>query len=536
MKLLKIFLIACVVVLSTFAFSACGSKKVKWSEWECIIAPTCSSQGVEARTSNKGKTEMRAIDIDSTAHTACYCWITVVAASCEEEGQEKMICMDCGGAETRQINAIGHLWSDWLVTKNATCETAGFQKRLCVGCANIDTQSIPAIGHTWSNWSVVTAATCDENGKEKRICAECNSKETNQIPATGHAWSNWSVVTAATCNENGEEERVCVECSSKETNQIPVIYHVWSDWSVATAPTCTEDGEEERLCAGCDNRETNLLPAMGHEWEDWSIIKSATCTKSGKEYRTCSMCQEKEVSIIPSLGGHEWSEWQVSVPATCKKVGKESKTCAACTKTENRTIPALGHNFVLEQVAPTCESNGFDKYTCANCGFSYRRNKVEALGHDWTDWSIVEHPTRDTDGNEQRTCNNCSESETIVLPSIIKRLSAAAEEFIEAVQQDVASLGNSSRFYFNPANYTELEITSKSTSLVSSGNGSSSIVNGLINLSNFNNQSQATVKLTVILMLEGVKCEVVINLDINYASESGGYNWALAQSSFEIQN
>lgn len=44
------------------------------------------------------------------------------------------------------------------------------------------------------------------------------------------------------------------------------------------------------------------------------------------------------------------------------------------------TVKECPHNYELTTVAPTCTSKGYDLYTCAYCGDSYKENYVDALG------------------------------------------------------------------------------------------------------------------------------------------------------------
>ena len=39
-----------------------------------------------------------------------------------------------------------------------------------------------------------------------------------------------------------------------------------------------------------------------------------------------------------------------------------------------------------------------------------------ALGHDWSEWIVVKEPTAEAEGEEQRTCRRCGETETRSIP------------------------------------------------------------------------------------------------------------------------
>ena len=55
---------------------------------------------------------------------------------------------------------------------------------------------------------------------------------------------------------------------------------------------------------------------------------------------------------------------------------------------------------------PTCTEGGYTTYVCADCGFTYKDDFTDALGHDWGAW------TDDGDETHSRVCARCGEKET----------------------------------------------------------------------------------------------------------------------------
>ncbi|MBR2047484.1 MAG: leucine-rich repeat protein [Oscillospiraceae bacterium] len=108
------------------------------------------------------------------------------------------------------------------------------------------------------------------------------------------------------------------------------------------------------------------------------------------------------------LDGYEstWSHWMpVPPPQTEVNVGLTA------------TDEDHEHDYTPQIVEPTCTEEGYTLYTCA-CGDSYEDDYVEALDHDFCEWYVITEATEDAEGEEQRDCSRCGESETRVIPVI----------------------------------------------------------------------------------------------------------------------
>ena len=74
--------------------------------------------------------------------------------------------------------------------------------------------------------------------------------------------------------------------------------------------------------------------------------------------------------------------------------------------------PPHEHNYTAIVTAPTCTEKGFTTHTCTICGDSYIDTYVDALGHDFGDWTQTKAPTCTGKGVEKRVCSRCEASET----------------------------------------------------------------------------------------------------------------------------
>ncbi|MGM9524109.1 MAG: leucine-rich repeat protein [Faecousia sp.] len=69
--------------------------------------------------------------------------------------------------------------------------------------------------------------------------------------------------------------------------------------------------------------------------------------------------------------------------------------------------PAHEHSYVDTVTSPTCTEKGFTTHTCAICGDSYIDTYIDALGHDFREWTQTKAPTCTEKGVEKRVCSRC---------------------------------------------------------------------------------------------------------------------------------
>ena len=70
------------------------------------------------------------------------------------------------------------------------------------------------------------------------------------------------------------------------------------------------------------------------------------------------------------------------------------------------------HIFKTEVVKPTCEKEGYTKYRCTDCNYSFVNNYVSATGHDYK-YSRVTDPTCTEKGYDLYNCSVCGKGEKI---------------------------------------------------------------------------------------------------------------------------
>ena len=88
-------------------------------------------------------------------------------------------------------------------------------------------------------------------------------------------------------------------------------------------------------------------------------------------------------------------------------------TCGAELSRETTNVEALGHDWSdwTETSAPTCTNAGEKTRSCSRCN-AVETETIGALGHDWSDWSQTSAPTCTNAGEKTRSCSRCNTVET----------------------------------------------------------------------------------------------------------------------------
>ena len=380
--------------------------------------------------------------------------------SCEAPGLAGYIqCLICGeylfGAPT-EIPAIGHKSGEIIAENNVDpdCINEGSYDAVvyCTVCGeeiSRETILVDALGHKYE--AVVTAPTCTEAGYTTYTCSVCgDTYVADEVKALGHDMVIDEAV-APDCENTGLTEGAhCSRCDEATIEQevVEALGHKYE--AVVTAPTCTEAGYTTYTCSVCgDTYVADEVIALGHTYGEWYTTKEPSEEEKGEKRRDCENCDAYETSPVAELG-HSHDRWETitlaAVAPTCTEAGlTEGFKCSGCEEilVAQEVIPAFGHTEVIDAaVAPTCTETGLTEGKhCSVCNeVLVAQEVVEALGHTWdnacdstcnvcdeqrsvtehvySDWVVVNEPTVDATGLQERKCTVCGHKDVQEIPML----------------------------------------------------------------------------------------------------------------------
>ena len=325
-----------------------------------------------------------------------------------------------------------HMFGEPVVEKEATEYETGYGYEICRVCSYKNNLVFEKLPHTHKPSAPVAGdrvePTCTQNGYYELLtyCSECDeliNVERKEIDPTGHNSINYRVenLIEPTCTSEGSYDYVeyCETCgttlsvTSITTNikdhdyvfieEVDATYEhdgykifecsaCGDSFNVKTADQlihhfsdtiehddyghwhpCTDDGYEylqadyelhdykvsvleqstcysnglARYTCNCGYSYEGSLPLLEHQFGDWISNNDATCLEDGTKWHICSLCLYKETVIDEgSATGHSWTLTD-SKAATCEEDGWELFTCDECGETKTENIPNYGgHNFV----------------------------------------------------------------------------------------------------------------------------------------------------------------------------------------------
>lgn len=155
------------------------------------------------------------------------------------------------------------------------------------------------------------------------------------------------------------------------------------------------------------NKKEKEIDATIHTHKYKTIKIAPTCTEQGYTLYRCDCGYEYKNNFVQPKHDYVLVEY---IEPTCETDGRERYKCANCGEEKVVVLQAAGHKFGrwIEQEKPTCEKDGFTLRQCKKCGKTERKS-IEAIGHKFSEW-------RQEDGDYVRYCSACGFKEKKGLP------------------------------------------------------------------------------------------------------------------------
>ncbi len=130
----------------------------------------------------------------------------------------------------------------------------------------------------------------------------------------------------------------------------------------------------------------------------------------------CKPDDDSSSSSSPTACTHQWDGGVEQVAPTCESDGSALFTCTVCGETETRVLEG-GHIYEETVVPVSCVRNGSTTRTCERCGDSEKKITAAALGHKlegavWTKGEDVRVSDCIYQHVETATCSECQETVT----------------------------------------------------------------------------------------------------------------------------
>ena len=261
--------------------------------------------------------------------------------------------------------------------------------------------------HIWSG-----TATCTSG----RTCMVCGGSS----EPLGHDWGAWT--------QNSDEEthtRICKRDTS----------HTETENCHGGTATCTA----KAVCTVCGGEYGEMAAhSFTTEKAETQYLKSAaTCTEKAIYYKSCAVCglsskgtADEATFFSGNVLDHDWGTWtQNSDEKTHTRIcmrdtsHTETKNChggtASCTmkavcevcKAEYGEKDPEHHAEGCELEWVVTETEHEQKYSL--CG----KVTIAKEKHTFGDWTIIQRPTSNRDGEKERICQICQYKETKTIPA-----------------------------------------------------------------------------------------------------------------------
>lgn len=148
--------------------------------------------------------------------------------------------------------------------------------------------------------------------------------------------------------------------------------------------------------------------------ENGGTIAYTLSVSTLEQYRTVTTQMDNGFHVdFVYQNNHTWETTRVD--PTCSESGYIDSYCTDCGATNHTTLPALGHDYAVSGTPASCTEAGYTISVCKRCGLRFVEQQAP-LGHNWSAWTITKQATSTQDGERERTCLRCGETETQLMP------------------------------------------------------------------------------------------------------------------------
>ena len=345
-------------------------------------------------------------------------WEIIVAPTETENGLASRSC-ECGDVENVHLPALVDEF--WTVTD--TPSTHYEHGSLVYSSAYVDIVfEYPLVeDHEFGDWAISIDPTLDAVGSAVRVCP-CGEEETGDVPALTD--SIWTVTAETASTHFVKGSRTYTSIYGEVTIALDLDpMHEYREWVITVDPTLEATGTATKTC-DCGDVYVWEIPALSNE-EEWTVTAETASTHFVKGSRTYTSTYG-EVTIALDLDPkHVYGDWTITADPTLDAVGSAMRKCD-CGDEEVVEVPALTDAVwtVADEKVPSHHEAGYKTYSSV---YGEITIVLAMVSHDFGDWTITADPTLDAVGSAMRKCD-CGDEEVVEVPALTDAVWTVAGE------------------------------------------------------------------------------------------------------------
>ncbi|MBQ8726194.1 MAG: InlB B-repeat-containing protein [Clostridia bacterium] len=345
-------------------------------------------------------------------------WEIIVAPTETENGLASRSC-ECGDVENVHLPALVDEF--WTVTD--TPSTHYEHGSLVYSSAYVDIVfEYPLVeDHEFGDWAISIDPTLDAIGSAVRVCP-CGEEETGDVPALTD--SIWTVTAETASTHFVKGSRTYTSIYGEVTIVLDLDpMHEYREWVITVDPTLEATGTATKTC-DCGDVYVWEIPALSNE-EEWTVTAETASTHFVKGSRTYTSTYG-EVTIALDLDPkHVYGDWTITADPTLDAVGSAMRKCD-CGDEEVVEVPALTDAIwtVADEKVPSHHEAGYKTYSSV---YGEITIVLAMVSHDFGDWTITADPTLDAVGSAMRKCG-CGDEEVVEVPALTDAVWTIADE------------------------------------------------------------------------------------------------------------
>ena len=371
MKRSKSLLVALVAVLALALslFTACTTvvpHEHAHSDWEIIVAPTETENGLARKTCDCGdvenvflptlvddsfwtvtETPSTHVENGSIVYSCDYVEIAIELPLVEEHefgewtitadptedavGSAKKVCI-CGEEEVVELPVLGD--STWAITEDVAPDHFNVGYKVYSSIYGDVTIEVAVVPHVYGDWTITVDPTETAEGSAERVC-DCNDVDVAVVPALSD--SIWTITEDVAPDHFNAGHKVYSSIYGDVTVEVAVVPHAYGDWTITVDPTETAEGLAERVCA-CEDKDVAVVPALTDSI--WTVVDETPSSHLVAGSRTYSSIYGEVTIVLPLSADHAYGDWTITVEPTETVEGLAERVCA-CEDKDVVVLPVL---------------------------------------------------------------------------------------------------------------------------------------------------------------------------------------------------